>query len=526
MSDHRTKYTATSLALGVLVVGLYLLSRHTYPLFHSLADGATVFIAASVFVVVWNRRSSLDSYYYLFVGIAFLFFAFLDFLHLLGNKGMGVFPSYGNLGPTLYIASRYVLGISLLLAPLFIKRKFNVPLVLALYSAVTALIILSIFYWRIFPVTYVEGRGLTPFKVVSDYIICAVLLLALGSLLLNRRWFDSSVLRPIAYSMVLSVATGLAFTLYSDPFGITNAVGHILQIGSFYLVYVAFVETTLTKPQDTLYRNLKQSREQVLELNARLEEANLDLKHDISERQKVEKTLRRYAQDLESANRELESFSYTVSHDLRAPLRSIDGFSGALLEDYSEKLDDQGKKWLRSVRASSVHMGQLINDILGLSRVGRAEMKSERVDLSELARSTARALEEAEPGRKAEFVIAPGVEVTGDRNLLELVLQNLLGNAFKFTSRAESARIEFGSREQDDDRVYFVRDNGSGFDMKYADKLFQPFQRLHRAEEYSGTGIGLATVQKIIQRHGGTVWATGEVNKGAAFYFTLGNGKA
>jgi len=241
-------------------------------------------------------------------------------------------------------------------------------------------------------------------------------------------------------------------------------------------------------------------------------------------RKLAEDSLKGYADELESANKELESFSYSVSHDLRAPLRSLDGYSSALVEDYSEKLDEQGKKWLKNIHSSSLHMGQLIDDILGLSRVVRAELKFEQVNLSEIAQSQATKLKESEPVRKVEFVIASGVEVVGDRNLLELVLQNLLGNAFKFTSKSQSARIEFGFDRQNENKVYFVRDNGAGFDLKYVDKLFKPFQRLHSDKEYPGTGIGLATVQRIIQRHGGMVWADGEVNKGSTFYFTLDKG--
>lgn len=286
------KFTVITLIGIAIVAGFYFVSRHNYPLFHSFADMVTVFIAASVFVVVWNGRRRLDNHYFLYVGIAFLFFAFLDFMHLLGNKDMGVFPQYGNLGPTLYIVSRYVLSISLVIAPLFIKRKLNATFMFSVYVLVTSLVLLSIFYWKNFPVTIVEGVGLTPFKVISDYIICVILLGAIGLLLINRRAFDAKVLRIIVYSLILSIATGLAFTLYTDPFGITNAVGHFFQIGSFYLVYVAFVETTLTKPQDILFRNLKQSNEEVLKLNAELEKVNLDLKQDIIERKKAEQALK------------------------------------------------------------------------------------------------------------------------------------------------------------------------------------------------------------------------------------------
>jgi signal transduction histidine kinase len=245
------------------------------------------------------------------------------------------------------------------------------------------------------------------------------------------------------------------------------------------------------------------------------------LQDEVEERKKAEQALQFYTKQLEVSNKELESFSYTVSHDLRAPLRSMDGFSKALLEDYAGNLDEQGKKWLENIRSSSQHMGRLIDDILALSRVVRTELKTEKVDLSELARSVAAKLEENEPARRIEFVIMPGIGGTCDHNLLNLVLQNLLGNAFKFTSGSPQASIEFGVNQQDGRKIYFVRDNGAGFDEKYSDKLFKPFQRLHSDKEYPGTGIGLVTVQRIIQRHGGEVWAKGEVNHGATFFFTL-----
>jgi PAS domain S-box-containing protein len=290
--NNRLKYTLIYLAAAITLIASYLLARSNYLLFHSIADMITIFVAASVFLVVWNGRHLLDNHYFLFISIAFLFFALLDFVHLLGNKNMGVFPHYGNLGPTLYIVSRYVLSISFVLAPLFIKRRLNTPLVFIAYLLVVALAMLSIFYWKNFPMTYVEGVGLTPFKVISDYIVCVVLSGAIGLLQVNRRAFDPKVLRYVTYSLILSIATGLAFTLYTDPFGIMNMVGHFFQIASFYVFYLVFIDTVLTKPQDILYHNLKQSQEEALTLAAKLEKVNRDLKQQITEREKTEQALR------------------------------------------------------------------------------------------------------------------------------------------------------------------------------------------------------------------------------------------
>ena len=238
------------------------------------------------------------------------------------------------------------------------------------------------------------------------------------------------------------------------------------------------------------------------------------ISRDITGRKRNEEALRK-------ARDELEAFSYSVSHDLRAPLRGIDGWSLALLEDYGGRLDEQGQEYIKRVRAEAQHMDQLIDDLLQLSRITRAEMHSDRVDLSASARSIAARLQEGEPQRRVEFIIQDGLSTMGDAHLLDVMLTNLLSNAFKFTGKVADARIEFGQMDMEGQRVFFVRDNGAGFDMAYAKKLFGAFQRMHKASEFPGTGIGLATVQRIINRHGGSVWAESVVNQGATFFFTL-----
>ncbi len=249
---------------------------------------------------------------------------------------------------------------------------------------------------------------------------------------------------------------------------------------------------------------------------------------DITERKWAEEEIMRLNEELkqhvihlEAANKELESFSYSVSHDLRAPLRSINGFSQQILEDCFDKLDDEGKDAFQRIRAASQRMGLLIDGLLNLSRLSRSGIVFDKVDLSELAGDVIGNLKQAHPERNIETVVAEGLSDEGDERLIYVLLQNLLGNAWKFTERVPKARLEFGSCRIYGETIYFVRDNGVGFDMAYADKLFRPFQRLHGAAEFPGTGIGLATVQRIINRHGGRLWAEGEVGKGATFYFTL-----
>jgi len=249
---------------------------------------------------------------------------------------------------------------------------------------------------------------------------------------------------------------------------------------------------------------------------------------DVTERKKIDEDVRRLNEDLkqraaqlEAANKELESFSYSVSHDLRAPLRSIDGFSHAVLEDYGEQLPPEARDYLRRARAASQRMAVLIDDLLNLSRVTRASLKPKFINLSAMVAEIANALKEAQPERPAEISIMPDLMVEADPHLLHIVLDNLLNNAWKFTSKRELTRIEFGQLSRARARTFFIRDNGVGFDMTYADKLFGVFQRLHGATEFPGTGIGLATVQRIINIHGGQVWAESTEGKGATFYFTL-----
>jgi len=246
-----------------------------------------------------------------------------------------------------------------------------------------------------------------------------------------------------------------------------------------------------------------------------------ELKRAEEEISGLNEILQRRALELEAINRELEAFSYSVSHDLRAPLRSVDGFSQALLEDYHDKLDAEGRDYLQRIRRASQYMGQLIDDLLNLSRVTRFEMHHEEVDLSALVKVIAADLKASQPDQNAEFVIEDGVVVNGDARLLRIMLENLLSNAWKFTGNHPHPVIQFGIIQYEEKRACFLRDNGAGFEMKYANKLFGPFQRLHTQAEFPGTGVGLAIVYRIVQRHGGRVWAEGEEGKGATFYFTV-----
>jgi len=237
--------------------------------------------------------------------------------------------------------------------------------------------------------------------------------------------------------------------------------------------------------------------------------------------QKLNEDLKQRAAQLEAANKELEAFSYSVSHDLRAPLRSIDGFSHVVLEDYGEQLPQEARSYLDRVRAAAQRMAVLIDDLLNLSRVTRTAVQPKFINLSNMAAEIADSLRESQPDRRATFSITPDLMVEADPHLIHIVMENLLNNAWKFTAKQEQANIEFGQLPRAKERTFYVRDNGVGFDMAYVDKLFGVFQRLHSITEFPGTGVGLATVQRIINIHGGRIWAESAEGKGATFYFTL-----
>jgi PAS domain S-box-containing protein len=263
---------------AALFTALYFASRYNYLLFHSIAEIFSILVAFSIFIIAWNARRLLDNSYFIFIGIAFLFIGLLDLAHTLAYTGMGVFPDYGtNLATQLWISARYLQGLSLLIAPLLIGRRLRVNWLMAGYGLVTALLLTSIFYWRDFPICFVEGVGLTPFKIVSEYIICLLLVGAVFTMWGKRRQFDANVLRFILAAIVVTIASELAFTLYTSPYGLANLIGHFLKIVAFYLIYKAIIETGLVKPYNLLFRNLKQSEERYRDLYEEAPDAYLSV---------------------------------------------------------------------------------------------------------------------------------------------------------------------------------------------------------------------------------------------------------
>jgi len=343
---------------------------------------------------------------------------------------------------------------------------------------------------------------------LSGVIGLAVMAVALLAAYLLSTVLQGTISQPILAlaETAQAVSTRQDYSVRAPKLG-ADELGVLTDAFNQMLARIEDQNRALRATQDELQRY-------ATELEQRVEART----HELQERHEA---LRRNAAELLAANTELDAFAYSVSHDLRAPLRSIDGFSQVLLEDYGAKLDEAGQDSLRRVRAATQRMGTLIDDLLKLARVTRTEIRAEAVDLSQMAREIAAELQRATPDRQVAFAIAPGLKAEGDARLLRVVLDNLLRNSWKYTAKQPEPRVEFGSVEANGGRAFMVRDNGAGFDMKYADKLFGVFQRLHSAAEFEGTGVGLATVRRIINRHGGRIWAEGAVGQGATFYFTL-----
>lgn len=639
MTEKTTVPWPSAAMAAAIIAGLWIASRGNYLLFHTVTEMFSVLVSGGIFVIAWNARRFPTSPYLLFIGIAHICVGGVDLLHAMAYKGMGVFPGNGpNLPTQLWIAARYIQSISLFMAPLFIGRTFRPGATLAAYLAVTATLIASIF-GGIFPPCFEEGTGLTPFKIGSEYFISVIFLAALAFLRRKREFFDRRIVNILSAAIVLMAMAELAFTIYEDVYGLSNLVGHLLKVAAVFLIYKGTVETSLTRPYDLLFRELKESeekfakafhtaptimvitsmaegrylevneafenalgwrREEVLgrasremgiwvdqeqrdEIMGTLERGEKVLNRDVILRKKQGETIeglysavgieldnrkcllgivrdvtaRRRAerevkllnaeltqraqmledtngelevtveqleavnQELETANKELEAFSYTVSHDLRSPLTNINGAAQVIQELFGRGLDPQCGRLVDIIHRETLRMNRLIDTLLRFAHISRGEISPETVDLSALAKEVAGELQARDPQRQVSLAIAGNLTTHGDPRLMKIILDNLFGNAWKYTGTQEAAHIEFGTILQGGKPVFFVRDNGVGFEMADAHRLFLPFQRLNTEASFKGEGIGLATVARIVQRHNGRIWAEGEPGKGATFYFTL-----
>lgn len=488
---------------------------------HTFAETFAIVVAMLIFAVGWHNHGKDSPGNILILSCAFLAAGLIDFAHLLSYKGMPDFvtPSGGEKGINFWLAARFAAALGLLAAALRPWRPLAHPwtrhFLLLGALAFTALVYwLGLFHQALWPRTFIEGQGLTPFKIVAEYTLIAIMLVSATAFYLQSKQAHVHNAPDLFAAVVITILSELCFTLYSDATDGLNLLGHIYKVVAYAFLYRAIFISTVREPflrAQVEIAARKQAETALREAEKRLIALNEELEQRVAQR----------TRQFEAANQELEAFSYSVSHDLRAPLRSVDGFSQILLRDHAEKLDETGRDYLQRVARAAKRMGELIDDLLQLSRVSRSDLKRETIDLSKLVCSVGRDIKGADPQRQVKWVIQPGVTAEADGRLMRTLLENLLRNAWKFSAKKADARIEFGTVEQEGEKALFVRDNGAGFDMQYAHKLFGAFQRLHRAEEFEGSGIGLAIVQRIVNQHGGRIWAESTPGEGATFYFTV-----
>lgn len=477
---------------------LYYLSRANYLVFHSIVEGYCTVIGFAIFIQGWNGRRYMEQAYLLYLGIAYLFVGFFDFIHLLAYTGMGAFPGEGpNLPTQIWIASRYLQSLSLLTAFLFIKKRFSEYSVLAGFAVISALLIGSIFYWRVFPECYNPVSGLTTFKVVSEYIICAILIASLFILYLRRRLLDKKVRNLIYCSIILTILAELSFSQYTAIYGIVNMAGHMFKLLAFYCLYRAIVFTTFVRPFDLIFRDLQ--------------EKEFKLQDDLS-------TIKNLEED-----RDL--ILSMLVHDMKTPLISIKGFSNLMFKNASVLDDSKLQSYLDVIQRQGGQLEKLIDDVLvsAQSSEKKLALSLDNYDIQDLLTDIAESFE----GRCE----AAGIEIkldmpdepviaTVDNQRLRRALANLLDNAIRFSPENGTITLKLSTAE--DELFIEIADQGPGIPEKDIEEIFKPFYRGGTGQkDNSGYGLGLAGVRTIVESHGGRITAGNRNSRGALFAITI-----
>ena len=477
----------TSLLPGILLLALLaVLSQYNYLLFHVLAELISIVIAWGIFMVAANAWQFHENEYLSLIGVAYLFVGGLDLVHTLAYKGMNILPGYNaNLPTQLWIAARYMESLSLVCAPLFLRRKLQPHIVFLGYASITGVLLLSLFYWQNFPDCYVEGSGLTAFKRVSEYVISGILLVAAAITVWARDAFDGKVYRALLASIVVTIASELTFTAYVGVYDFFNLLGHLLKLVSFYLIYKAFVETGLVQPYNLLFRNLKQSQEA-----------------------------------LQRENQELDAFAHTVAHDLKTPLSLVLGFADLLCQGQKEMTEAERSKYLQSIAQNSQRMSNIVSELLLLAQVRKYQVEMTPVPMADTVSSALDRLDHMiqKSGAQIHLPVAwPAAQ--GHAGWIEEIWVNYISNALEHGGYA--VHIELGADVQSDGMIRFwVRDSGPGISPDDQQELFTPFTRLAQVQT-KGQGLGLSIVRRIADKLEGQVGVDSELGQGSTFYFCL-----
>jgi signal transduction histidine kinase len=518
------------LALLASLVGLFIASRHNFLLFHSLVEIYSIAVLWGIFFVTWSARRLVRNNYLCVLGVACFFIGFLTLLHMLAYKGMGVFPNYtANLATQLWIAARSLYVLAFLAAALCLfhpQLEISAPLPAAVWGLLTLICTVLIFNHH-FPDCFIEGQGLTLFKKTVE--ITAVFLLALSAFLtwLKRDQMDSGVLRLLFAALLLTAAAGLTFILYAKVAETANMLGHLLNLGSTYFVFRAFIRTGITAPQRLLFFELNRRQAELEQIKNGLEEQIHARTQDLEQKNG----------ELEATNQRLNEFAYSISHDLREPLRGMHNFAHFLAEDYRDTIDANGREMLDGIMRLAKRLDVQVLGILQYSRIARLDLELSSVNLDSL-------LDEALDSLR-DLIAAHKVRIERPQSLptirchaeyLREVFHNLISNGIIYNEQAEKIITvgwhPLGTLPPETPLaasqvpIFFVRDNGIGIPEKHFQKIFGIFRRLHGQDKYGGgTGLGLTIARQVIERHGGQIAVTSELGQGSTFYFTLSAGK-
>ena len=491
----------TLLAL-LLAASLYPLSRHNYLLFHTLVEIFFVAVAFTVFSIGWNARKFVRHNALMLLSISFVVIGSLELLHLVSYKGLGIFPDIkANVAAQLWIIARYLEATVFIAAAILLNRETLIsPWTLLGFSILVGSLALTLIWpFDIFPVCYIEGIGLTPFKIISEYIISTLFGLAILLFWRNRDRLDSRVLKLLIYSILFAILTELAFTLYTDIYGVTNFIGHFAKFMSVVLLYRVLVIGTLRSPYATLFRDLSQAKE------------TLDL--ELIQRRKIEA-------DLRIANRELDAFVRTVSHDLRTPLTPIIGLPELMLENLKDQIDEATKKSLQDIRSQGLRMARILEDLLVFARAGHLIDGITPAKIELVVKNVLEDLGSKIVASGSLIEIKELPDIALPRTALFQIFANLIDNAIKYAGK-EGGPIEISGELNDDSVILSVCDHGPGIPVGTRKKIFDVFYRGAEQQKTPGTGVGLATVHKIAQCMGGNAWAEETDGGGSTFKVRL-----
>ena len=534
----KVKYGLLISAAGVSIAALYLLSRINYLLFHSSVEVFSIVIAFAIFAVAWNARRIMDCNYLLFIGIACLFVGGVDLLHTLAYEGMGVFLENGaNLATQLWIATRYMLSFSLFAALFFANRKFRPNAVMAGYFITTALILGSIFYWGNFPQAFVDGVGLTSFKVISEYVISFILVCSIGLLIRKRSEFSGDVVKLMVAAMAVSIAAEMTFTLYTDVFGIANVIGHLLIVVSFYLIYKALIETGLTKPYNLLFHDLKQNEIALTEYTNELTDVNDQLVREAAERKKAEVKQKTLQDQLEHYSKHLEALveektkqlkdserlaaigqtAGMVGHDIRNPLQAIIGEVYLANSEIASLPDSEEKtnllESLNMIKQNIEYMNKIVLDLQDFAKPLNPcpeETNIEQMIQELLTRNGVLANIQTEAKIESDARI-----ITADSAYMKRILGNLVSNAVQ--AMPDGGKLTVYAHREKTAVVITVQDTGVGISEDAREKLFTPLF----TTKAKGQGFGLAVVKRLTEALGGTVTFESQKGKGTTFTIIL-----